>query len=123
MLALIFLVVLTTIVILGVIGHSEDNKIAKVSAIVLGVLLFIGGGIWYYTNTEAGKRAMKNLDSNINGGIEREVSVYDVDGDMIAHYEGKFDVDYDSDRIIFDDENGKRHIIYYPTGTIIIDEK
>ena len=24
---------------------------------------------------------------------------------------------------IFDDENGKRHVIYYPTGTVIVDEK
>ena len=29
----------------------------------------------------------------------------------------------DENRILFDDEDGKRHVIYYPTGTIIIDEK
>ena len=31
-------------------------------------------------------------------------------------------MEYDDDRILFDDENGLRHIIYYPTGTVIIDE-
>ena len=55
-------------------------------------------------------------------GIQRKVTVYDMEGDIIKEYEGKFDVDYDNDRIIFDDEHGLRHIIYYPTGTVIIDD-
>ena len=61
--------------------------------------------------------------SNFEGGIEREVRVYDVDGELIQSYAGKFDVVHDENRILFDDEDGKRHVIYYPTGTIIIDEK
>ena len=79
-------------------------------------------GIWYYNGTEAGKRALKTQESNFNGGIKRRVTVYDVEGDMIAEYEGKFDIEYDDDRILFDDEQGLRHIIYYPTGNVIIDE-
>ena len=41
---------------------------------------------------------------------------------MIAKYEGRFDIEYDDDRILFDDEDGLRHIIYYPTGNVIVDE-
>lgn len=88
-----------------------------VSAILLGFLL------WYFGSTEKGKRAMKSQESNFNGGIERTVKVYDIKGDIIAEYEGKFDVDYSQNRIIFDDENGKRHIIYYNMATVVIDEK
>ena len=77
---------------------------------------------WWCNNTEAGKRAFKTQDSNLNGGITREVKVYDVEGDLIASYKGKFDIEYDDDRILFDDEKGNRHIIYYPTGNVIIDE-
>ena len=88
-----------------------------VSAILLGFML------WYFGNTENGKRAMKTQESNFNGGIERTVKVYDIKGEIIAEYEGKFDVDYNESRIIFDDENGKRHIIYYKTATVVIDEK
>ena len=88
-----------------------------VSAILLGFLL------WYFGSTEKGKRAMKSQESNFNGGIERTVKVYDIKGDIIAEYEGKFDVDYNQNRIIFDDENGKRHIIYYNMATVVIDEK
>lgn len=88
-----------------------------VSAILLGFLL------WYFGSTEKGKRAMKSQESNLNGGIERTVKFYDIKGDIIAEYEGKFDVDYNQNRIIFDDENGKRHIIYYNMATVVIDEK
>ena len=74
------------------------------------------------THTESGKRLVKTQQSDITGGIEREVKVYDAIGNEIATYKGKFDIQYDSNRILFDDEKGLRHIIYYPTGTIIIDE-
>lgn len=87
------------------------------SAIILGFML------WYFGNTEKGKRAMKTQDSNFNGGIERTVKVYDINGEIVAEYEGKFDVDHNQSRIIFDDENGKRHIIYYKTATVVIGEK
>ena len=81
-----------------------------------------GVSAWYYGNTEEGKRAIKTQESNLGGGITREVKVYDVEGDIIATYKGKFDIEYDNDRILFDDENGNRHIIYYPTGNVIVDE-
>lgn len=76
-----------------------------------------------YSNTEAGKRALKDQKSNFGAGIEREVRVYDVSGELIEKYSGKFDVETTSEYIIFDDENDKRHMIYYTTGTVIIDEK
>ena len=93
---------------------------ALVGVIISGILL--GGLLWYYNSTAAGARALKSQESNFNMGINRRVTVYDMEGDVIQEYEGKFDVEYDNDRILFDDENGLRHIIYYPTGTIIIDE-
>lgn len=89
--------------------------------VVIGLLL--AGMLWYFNNTADGARRLKSQESNFNGGIERTVRVYDVKGDLIQQYDGKFDVDYDDNRIIFDDENDKRHVIYYPTGTVIIDEK
>ena len=79
--------------------------------------------IWYFNSTATGRRAFKSQESNFSNGIERIVKVYDVNGKLITEYDGKFDITYDNDRILFDDENGKRHIIYYPTGTVTIDEK
>ena len=106
------------------IGSEGGKKDVIIGALVgLVATLFISAFVyWYYQNTESGARALKTQESNFNNGIERKVSVYDIQGDLIQEYSGKFDLEYDDDRILFDDENGLRHIIYYPTGTVIIDE-
>ena len=104
---------------------ADNEKAGSIAGAIIGILLSIIlllGMFAYYHNTESGKRALKTQQSNFNGGISRTVKVYDINGKLIQEYEGKFDVDYNSERIIFDDESGKRHIIYYKTGTIIIDE-
>lgn len=107
------------------IGTISDEVTGIVISLLIGVIIciFICIGMhWYFNNTASGQRAIKTQESNFNMGIDRKVCVYDATGNLIKEYEGKFDVDYDDDRIIFDDEKGLRHIIYYPTGTVIIDE-
>lgn len=119
------LLTLCIIAVAYVIGCLIDTKAGMIISTIIGLVICIamwGLGFWYYNNTESGKRAFKTQESNLSGGIERKVTVYDVEGDAIAEYQGKFDVEYDNDRILFDDENGCRHIIYYPTGNVIIDE-
>ena len=103
----------------------DENKSVAISmavSVVLVVFVLIGM-LFYYNNTASGKRAYKTQESNFNNGIERIVEVYDAPGNLLKTYNGKFDISYDDNRIIFDDENGKRHVIYYPTGTVIVDEK
>lgn len=99
---------------------------AQIIGGVVAAAVFIGGAI-FYLNTESGKRAIKDLKSEMESGINRTVSVYDVQGELIKEYSGRFDVDTGNSSgtpyIVFDDENGKRHIVYYTTGTILIDEK
>lgn len=119
------ILVITTGLITGCVTVEADNKSTKIISFVISAIVIISltiGMRWYYSNTESGKRAMKSQEANFNAGIERRVEVYDMEGDLIKEYEGKFDVTYDDDRILFDDEKGKRHIIYYSTGTVIIDE-
>lgn len=99
----------------------KPMAISIVFSIVICVAL-LAGMLFYFNGTAGGKRAFKTQESNFNNGIKRKVEVYDAVGNLIKTYEGKFDIDYDDDRIIFDDENSKRHVIYYPTGTIIVDE-
>lgn len=105
---------------IGIAVYNE-NMTSTIAAAITSVLLI--GMRAYYHRTESGKRALKTWHSEIHEGIDRQVRVYDVEGELIAEYEGKFDIDYDDDRIIFDDQDGKRHVIYYPTGTVIVDEK
>ena len=126
--AWVLFIALALLIIVGMIGIIADHDLGKSGvAITIGIGLILIGGLlgfllWKFNCTESGKRAMKTQQSNLSGGIERKVTVFDIKGDIVAEYEGKFDVDYDSDRIIFDDENGKRHIIYYKTATVVIDE-
>lgn len=90
-----------------------------VAGVIIGYFMF-----WLY-GTESGARAQKTFDSQVHGGLERHVTVYDVEGDVLQEYDGKFDVEEDYEAGIVKvkfDEGGKRHIIYSNTGTVIIDE-
>ena len=98
---------------------SKKKRNIIIVVIITILVLFIP----LFINRASFGRFMKDVKSEWGNGLERSVEVYDVNGNLIKKYEGKFDIEYDSDRIRFDDENGKRHVIYYKTGTIIVDEK
>lgn len=102
-------------------GGVKETLVGGIIGVLISLIMWVCVG-WYYNSTEAGKRARKSQDSNFNGGITRRVRVYDMDGDMLEEYKGKFDVDYGDERILFDDENNQRHVIYFKSGTIIVDE-
>lgn len=61
----------------------------------------------------------------VEGDLYKVVKVYDMQGEQIAEYKGKFDLEEQQTnevtKIKFDND-GKRHIIYCSTGTVIIDE-
>ena len=129
--AVITCIIFTVIILLfgGVIAYGAydmgGNVIGAIASVIITLAMVIAiwaGGFWYYHNTEDGARALKTQDSNFNGGIERQVIVYDANGDVIEEYQGKFDVEYESNQILFDDENGQRHIICFGSGTVIINE-
>lgn len=127
----IFICVCLTVLILagGIYAASLANDDRSFIGIVLSIVVSIvlcvsiwAFSIWWFGNTEKGKRALKTQDSNLNGGIERVVTVYDINGNEIQHYQGQFDIEYTDERILFDDEDENRHIIYFKTGTVIVDE-
>ena len=104
-------------------SRSRKILVLVLEAVLIGVMVF-GCGL-YNTHTESGKRALKSWDSEKSGGLNRTVTVYDMQGDEIAKYQGKFDVEESQNegvvKIKFD-VDGKRHIIYAQTGTVLIDE-
>ena len=118
---MIFIILITVIIAVLVIYkfHRESNIV--IGAIVVTILIIVS--VFYLTSTEGGKRLIKDLTSNVSGGIPRHVKVYDINGKIIEEYKGTFDIETTNDNyILFDDENGLRHIIYFTTGTVIIDE-
>ena len=114
--------------IMGIVAYTAENKTVAITSIIIMVLVSIGvlcGMLWWYSNTESGKRAMKTQESNFEGGITRNVKAYDAIGNLLYEYEGQFDISFNGDeqRILFDDEHGNRHVIYFKTGTVIVEEK
>lgn len=110
-------------------GYDEEKSRKRkilmlvIEAVLIGGLI-IGCGL-YNTHTESGKRSLKTWESDKSGGLNRTVTVYDMQGEEIAKYQGKFDVEESQNegvvKIKFD-VDGKRHIIYAQTGTVLIDE-
>lgn len=98
-----------------------------IAAIIICVALMIGLS-WWHNNTANGQRAMKDYTSNIEGGLEREITITAEDGRLIYHYEGKVDVETkhegNANYILFEGEDGLRRIIYYGIqDTVLIEEK
>lgn len=125
--AIIGIVILCSGLIIGGIMLNNDDTGEGIAIIIIAAFIGLGSvfGVMVYSRTESGKRAYKDQQSNFGGGIERIVEVYDVNGELVKTYEGKFDIETNADGkyIIFDDENNKRHQIYYTTGTVCIEEK
>ena len=92
-------------------------------ATILAVALNIFGGHWYFGNTASGARALKDEQSNLNKGLNREITITAEDGREIFHYIGKCDIETTNEYILFEDENGLRQMIYWGIqDTIIISE-
>ncbi len=65
-------------------------------------------------------RMGKSLSSDMSGGLERTVTLYDYQGDKLGEWSGKFDISEDDNEIYFDDADGKRVIIQ---GGIVVCEE
>lgn len=89
--------------------------------ILMGVMLII---VLTFSMTGcAGLTRMgKSIGSDLTGGLDRVVTVYDQNGNVIQTYEGKIDIeDTDYENKILFDLNGKRIVIY--NSIVIVEEK
>ena len=98
-------------------GREGKKKVILMLLIVAVIFLAV-----MFVNRASVGRWMKDVKSEWNNGLNRTISVYDVNGGLIREYSGKFDIEWSNDHLKFDDENGKRHLIYFKTGTICVDE-
>lgn len=71
------------------------------------------------TGCASWKREWKSITSDFGNGLDRTVTVYSYDGDVLGQWSGKFDVSESSTETYFD-LDGKRVIIQ---GGIIINEE
>lgn len=93
------------------IGANNDKKIiAIIIGIALCICVFLGFR-WYHTHIASGIRELTDERSNLSNGLDRIINIYTADGNKIAHYEGKIDIEMDKNYIKFD-WMGKRYIYY-----------
>ena len=57
-------------------------------------------------------RELKSCNADIAGGLYRTINVYSLDGQLIATYEGKVDIDNNMNGSIMFELNGKRYVYY-----------
>ena len=120
------------LVILAVVGlfvsfmcFTDDPKLGVITLLVV-LLVWAGAFIafkWYYGSTASGARALKDQQSNLNQGLNRQITITAEDGREIYHYKGKCDIETQDRYILFEGEDGLRRTIYWGiTDTIIIEE-
>ena len=98
------------------------------AATIIICIASVVGLSWKNTNTADGIRAYKDYTSNLNNGLNREITITAEDGREIFHYEGKVDIetkhDGNANYILFESEEGRRYVIYYGIqDTVLIIEK
>ena len=96
------------------IGVAMESKTGTIISTVVSIGLVVAllvGMLWYFKNTASGQRALVDEKSNISG-IERSVTVYTANGDVIAEYKGKIDIETADGGYVKFDFGGKRYIYY-----------
>lgn len=92
-------------------------KKLKLMTVSLLLLLTLSG-------CASGNRFFKSVKSEFSNGLEREVTVYSRDGDIIFQDSGKFDVAVSDTRIKYINEKGKVIIFYMGnSASALVEEK
>lgn len=93
----------------------DSNKSGKaISFIIAGLisLIVLGSMLWYFNCTADGQRQIVDQRSNLSNGLDRVVTVYTADGNVIAQYEGQIDIEANDGGYIKFDFEGKRYMYY-----------
>ena len=109
--------VVAVLLILGAICGAVlcENIVARITIPIICVLVTISlliGMLWYFGNTASGQRAMVDQKSDLGNGLDRIVRVYTANGDIIAEFEGKIDIEGNDGGYVLFDYDGKRYTYY-----------
>ena len=97
--------------------NITKRMVAFVAALIVSVLsIVIVCGL---AGCSSCSRSVKSMSSEIGGGLNRTVTLYDNTGNEIKSWNGKIDLEY-NDQEVFFDLNGKRVIIQ---GGIVVSEE
>lgn len=88
---------------------SEVVKGMILALIIIGIVVGIGACCY---NSQSMRRSIKDIKSDLGDGLDRTVTVYTADGDVLKTYKGKIDVASNDSGVVKFDLNGQR-IMYY----------
>ena len=113
-LILLGLIVAMVFAIAFIISLDFSKSGKAISFIIAGFisLIALGGMLWYFNCTADGQRQIVDQRSNLSNGLDRVVTVYTADGDVIAQYEGQIDIEANDGGYIKFDFEGKRYMYY-----------
>lgn len=96
---------------IGIVESAAGRILTAIVSLALIIGLFCGIR-WYYTNTASGQRALTDQKSELANGLNRTVTVYTADGNIIAQYEGIIDIEGNDGGYVLFDFEGKRYTYY-----------
>ena len=79
----------------------------KIVALGMAVMLALG-----MTGCASWNRMVTDVKSDFAGGMQRTIKVYTANGDLLAEYEGKIDLESNEGGYVKFDYDGKRYIYY-----------
>lgn len=82
----------------------------KLKKFIVGLLMVVS--IIGLAGCASTARACKSCNSDMNGGLNRVINIYSLDGNLMATYEGLIDIDNNSNGSIMFDLEGKRYVYY-----------
>lgn len=97
--------------------NITKRRVAFVAALVVSVLAIVT--VCVLAGCSSFNRSVKSMSSDIVGGLDRTVTLYDNAGNEIKSWHGKIDLE-SNDQEVFFDLNDKRVIIQ---GGIVVSEE
>lgn len=89
----------------------------RIIRIVVSVLLVIS--LFVFCGCASCERSFKSCNADISGGLHRTVNVYSLDGKLLATYEGKIDIDDNTNGSVMFDLDGRRYVYYHAIVEVI----
>jgi hypothetical protein len=94
---------------------NKDHKLVK----TILIIAIIVACCFLFTRCSSVQRQFKSWSSDLSGGLDRTVTLYDYNSNSIASWSGKIDISESENEVYFD-LNGKRTIIH--GGIVVIQE-
>ena len=96
---------------IGIVEPAAGRILTAIVSLALIIGLFCGLR-WYFNNTASGQRALTDQKSELANGLNRTVTVYTADGNVIAQYKGIIDIEGNDGGYVLFDFEGKRYTYY-----------